>query len=301
MRSYMQLILFALLLLTPLASFGAETLKLRYVTSALADEAAGQLKFPEGVACNDKSVLIVADTGNSRLVRYNIQDKTLKGGTAIKLPQLLHPVRVQLNSKGDIYVLDGKQRKILHLTPEGAFVAYLDPQGMSGSGNLAITSFKIDAADNLYLVDISQGRVLVLDPAGKLVRQIDFPKVYGFVSDLAVTPGGDILLLDSVNAVVFVAKKDSTLFTPLTGSMREYMNFATYIAAGKAGEFYLVDQDGGAIVVMGLDGSFLGRQLGLGWKNGLLYYPTQICINKNGEFFIADRNNSRVQMFDSAK
>jgi DNA-binding beta-propeller fold protein YncE len=301
MRSYVQFILFAVLLVTPLGSFGAETLKLRYLTTVAADEKEGQLKFPEGVACNDKSVLIVADTGNGRLVRYSFQDKVLKGGTEIKIPQILYPVRVQLSTKGDIYVLDGKQRKIVHLNPEGAFVGYLEPQGMTGPANFVITSFKIDSADNFYLADISQGRVLLLDPAGKFVKQIDFPKSYGFISDLAITPGGDILLLDSVNAAVFVAKKDTAAFTPLTSSMREYMNFPTYITAGTRGEFYLVDQDGGALVVLGLDGSFLGRQLGLGWKTGLLYYPSQICISKNGEFIIADRNNSRVQIFESVK
>lgn len=301
MRSYLQFILFSLLLLTPLASFGAEALKLRYLATVSADEKEGQLKFPEGVACNDKSVLIVADTGNGRLVRYTFQDKALRGGTEIKLPQLVYPVLVQLNAKGDIYVLDGKQHKIVHLSPEGAFVGFLEPQGMTGPANVVIKSFKIDSADNLYLADIKQGRVAILDPAGKFVKQIDFPKDYGFISDLAVTPGGDILLLDSVNAVIFVAKKDAAAFTSLTNSMREYMNFPTYITAGTKGEFYLVDQDGGALVVMGLDGSFLGHQLGLGWKTGLLYYPSQICISKNGEFFIADRNNSRVQIFESAK
>jgi DNA-binding beta-propeller fold protein YncE len=301
MRSYVQFILFVFLLLTPLVSFGAETLKLRYLTTVSADEKEGQLKFPEGVACNDKAVLIVADTGNGRLVRYSFQDKVLKGGTEIKLPQLVYPVRVQLNAKGDMYVLDGKQRKIVRLNPEGAFVGYLEPQGMTGPANFVVTSFKIDSADNLYLGDISQGRVVVLDPAGKFVKQIDFPKDYGFISDLAVTPGGDILLLDSVNAVVFAAKKDAAAFTPLSKSMHEYMNFPTYITAGTRGELYLVDQDGGALIVMGLDGSFLGRQLGLGWKTGLLYYPSQICITKNGEFIIADRNNSRVQIFESAK
>jgi hypothetical protein len=45
------------------------------------------------------------------------------------------------------------------------------------------------------------------------------------------------------------------------------------------------------------DGSFLGRQLSMGWNEGLLYYPTQMCINEKGEAFIADRGNSRIQIF----
>ncbi len=35
----------------------------------------------------------------------------------------------------------------------------------------------------------------------------------------------------------------------------------------------------------------------MGWKEGLLYYPSQLCINEKGEIFIADRNNNRIQIF----
>jgi hypothetical protein len=63
------------------------------------------------------------------------------------------------------------------------------------------------------------------------------------------------------------------------------------------GTIYIVDENGGGIVILGVDGTFVGRQLTMGWTEGLLYYPSQICINGKGEVFIADRGNSRVQIF----
>ena len=220
----------------------------------------------------------------------------------IKIAQLSSPVRVQINSKGDIYALDGKNHSIVHLNPDGAFVGILEPKGVTAPASFITKSFKIDSNDNIYLLDIAGERVLQLDPTGKLLTQIPFPKNYGFCTDLAVTLGGDILLLDSVNSVIFTAKKDKPVFVPLTKSMRDYMNFATYIStSGSGGEIFLLDQDGGAIVLVGPDGTFQGRRLSLGWKAGLLYYPTQMCMNKNGDVFIADRNNSRVQIFENVK
>ena len=59
----------------------------------------------------------------------------------------------------------------------------------------------------------------------------------------------------------------------------------------------LVDQNGGGLALLNKDGSFLGRKLSMGWNESQLYYPAQICISKQGYMFIADRNNSRVQMF----
>ncbi len=55
MRSFIKFSLLAFMLLYPLHSFGAEALKLRFLTTVTTDEKEGQLKTPEGVACNDKS------------------------------------------------------------------------------------------------------------------------------------------------------------------------------------------------------------------------------------------------------
>jgi hypothetical protein len=54
-------------------------------------------------------------------------------------------------------------------------------------------------------------------------------------------------------------------------------------------------------VVLGADGAFQGRQLAIGWGDGYLYYPAQLCINGAGTAFIADRSNNRVQIFDTSR
>ena len=77
------------ILLLPMKSFSAETVKFRYLQSVYFDDKGGGLKQPEGVACNEKSLLIVGDTGNDRLLQYTFQEKSLKAGNEIKIPQLI--------------------------------------------------------------------------------------------------------------------------------------------------------------------------------------------------------------------
>jgi hypothetical protein len=301
MRTIFKYIFLPVLLLTPLVAYGADTLKLRYIAFASVDDKGAALKMPEGIACSDTD-LFVADTENGRLVHYTYQDKNLKGGNEIKVAQISFPVRLQLTSKGEIIVLDGRTHKVARLSADGAFVGNIEPQGVTSPANYTIKSFKLDQSDNLYLLDIFGERVLKLDQGGKVIAQFPFPKGYGFITDLAVTLGGDVLLLDSVKSMVYVSKKDNPAFVPFTKEMSGYMNFASYITTASGGaDIYLLDEDGGAVVVIGPDGSFKGRQLGLGWKPGMLYYPTQICMNKKGDVFIADRNNSRVQIFENVK
>ena len=268
------MIIFILLvigLFSSVKSFSAETVKLKYIQSVYFDEKGAGMKQPEGVACNEKDLLVVGDTGNERLLRYSYQDRNLKGGTKIKVPELSNPIRLQINSKGEIFALAGKKRRIFRLSPEGAFKGYVDAEGVPSPSTFVPRSFKIDGNNNIYILDIFTGRVLVLNPEGKYQKQIPFPKDYGFFSDLSVDSKGSILLIDSVRAMVFSAPKDSNSFSPITKSLREYLNFPTGITTDSRGMIYIVDENGDGIVVLGRDGSFVGRQLSMGWNEGLLY------------------------------
>jgi hypothetical protein len=69
------------------------------------------------------------------------------------------------------------------------------------------------------------------------------------------------------------------------------------LTTDRQGRLFLVDRNGSKIIIVARDGSILGRLSAKGWKEGLLSYPSQICINDRGEIFIADTNNNRVQVF----
>ncbi len=290
-------VIVACVVLSGLDALGAERMRLRHLTSIYFDEKGASIKNPEGIACNDASALVVGDTGNGRLLRYTVDNRTVKPGGEIRVPQLTYPIRVQLNSKGEIFALDGKQRRIARFGVGGQFQSYVTPEGAPRPATLIPRSFKIDRADNLYLLDVFSARVLVLGPDGKFQRELAFPKAYGFFSDLAVDFKGSIFLLDSVQATVLVAAKDAKTFTPLTQGLREHLSFPTSLTTDSRGGLYVVDENGAGVVLLGQDGSFLGRQLAMGWSEGLLYYPSQVCVNDKGEAFIADRGNSRVQIF----
>jgi sugar lactone lactonase YvrE len=296
-RAIFPILLILSLLSTPVASLNAQTVKFRHLLSLYSDDKEGGMKNPEGVACSERSILIVSDTGNGRLLRYTFQGKAVKAEGEIKVPELTYPLRVQINSKGEIFVLDGKKRRILRLSPAGEFKGYVDPQGLPPSPAMIPRSFKIGTNDSIYILDIFGERVIELTPDGKYKKHLEFPKDYGFFSDLAMDPKENLLLIDSTQRMVFSAARESKGFLPLTKNLREYLNFPTNLTTDARGRIYIVDENGGGIVILGQDGSYLGRQLSMGWNEGLLYYPTQLSVNEKGEAFIADRGNNRVQIF----
>jgi len=275
----------------------ADASKLRFVVAIYLDEKGVGLRQPEGVACNDRSTLIVGDTGRGRLLRFTVEERDVKPTGEMRAPQLTAPIRVQMNSREEVFALDGRQRRIVRFDAKGEPRGYLDPDGVPGSASIVPRSFKIDRDDNIHLLDVFSARVLVLGPDGKFLRQIGFPKEYGFFSDLAVDSRGRTYLLDSVRAEVHAAQKDAQGFSLLARNLRTHLSFPTSITVDGRGILYLVDEHGGGVVLLGQDGAVLGRQLAMGRNEGLLNSPSQICLNDKGQVFIADRGNSRVQVF----
>lgn len=281
-------------LFAPLSLAAAETVKLKHFGTLYVGRGEMGFNRPEGVACRN-GFLVIADTGNKQLVRFKLEGQALSPENVIPLPET-SPREVQLDTQGNIYVLDAKTRRVLKLTADGASQGALKIKGMVDD-KLIPKSFRIDNQGNLYLLDIFSNRVVIAGPDQAFIRQIRFPEKFGFFSDLAVNGQGDIFLLDGVKADVYVAAAGSDKFTRLTQGLKEFINYPTNISLDERGIIYLSDQNGSGLVLIGKDGSFLGRKLTAGWDEGQLEYPAQTCINGQDQLFIADRDNSRVQMF----
>jgi sugar lactone lactonase YvrE len=285
----------------PAFSSAAETARFVFSKAIYVDDKGKAIKYPEGVACDNKNLLIIADTLNNRLLKYSFKDGQIQGGSEIKTPEISFPMKVQVNSKGEIFVLNDKPIRILHLSPDGEFKGYVAPQDLPAPPAFIPRSFKISGDDSMYILDIFSSRVIVLGPDGKFQRSVAFPADYGFFSDLAIDATGNILLIDTLNSQLFIAGRDAEKFSPFSTPEKAHLDFPTNLTIDSRGLIYVIDRNGDGIGVFGKDGSFVNRQLTFGWNEGLFRYPSQICVNEKGEAFIADRDNNRVQIFNILK
>ncbi len=256
----------------------------------------GGLNKPEGVACSSVyDEIVVADSGNGRLMKYSFKNGTVTGQTEIHPFQISYPIEVQMNSKGEIFALDGKLHRIAHLSSGGKFEGFVNATGAPSADSIIPKSFKIGSNDNIYILDIFGQRVVETDLNGKYLRQIAFPKDAGFITDLTLAEG-KIILLDSAKAGLYISSADGSSFLPFISNMRRFLDFPSYITY-EDGLIYVVDTNEGNIDLFGMDGSFHGRRSGLGWVEGLLYFPEQMCVESDGYAVITDRENNRVQIF----
>jgi sugar lactone lactonase YvrE len=274
-----------------------EGVKLRPGTSAYADSKGVALARPEGILCTP-SAIVAADTGNGRFVVYDVGDRALTPKLEFQVAEVPYPIRIRLDGKGGFFALDGKSRRIVRLGLDGA-VKGIVPVDAGGASPI-VRSFAVGPDGDLYVLDVAGARVLVMDAAGAPVLQVALPPECRSPSDVAVGPSGRIYVLDGVGSRIFAAAKGETAASPLGASLSEDLAFATSLAADAEGRLFVVDQNGGGIVILGPDGSFRGRQSGMGWTEGLLRWPSSICLDGKGGIAVADRENNRIATFQIA-
>ncbi len=282
-------------LLAAAAVAQAQAVSLIHAGSIYEDDKDRPLRAPEGVACSDDGQLVVADTGNGRLVRMTFKNRLLTGGSEVKLPQLPSPTALQLDGKGNLLVLDRKLRKIGRVDAAGAFQGYVEPKG-EGLGPVVAGAFELDGSGTLWVLDLSSVQLLAVDSGGQVVRKLPLPRGGPVFTDLAVDAAGTVYALDAVRSSIWSAEKGASAMKPLVQGMKEVMTFPTFLATSR-GRLFASDQNGHGIAVFGIDGAYQGRLLSLGWGEGLIYYPAQVCVNDRDELFVADRYNNRVQAF----
>lgn len=274
----------------------AQGIILKHELTIYADEKDVGLRAPEGIACSDSTV-VVSDTGNARLVKFGLADKKLTAGVPLRLDQVKRPARVKVRSDGRILVLDDRTRTIVRIDAAGQFAGRVEYKGDAAPKGVMPGAFDVDASGALYVLDITTRTVLVLDANDSVVRRIELPKERTKVfADVAVDPAGTVYAIDAVGAVLWSAQKGDAAFKPLSKSLKEYMSFPVALTVFR-GSLLVVDRHGNGLVALGLDGTYRGRQLAMGWTDGLVYYPTQACVAGGGEVFLADRGNNRVQLF----
>jgi streptogramin lyase len=274
----------------------AQAISLVHVTSIYEDDKDRPLNKPEGVACDDQGRVVISDTGNGRLMNLSFKNRQVAGRSEVRLTQLPAPAALQLDPKGDVLVLDRKARKIGRVDPAGQFQGYVEVKGVASPSSVVPGAFKVDGAGSIYVLDLAGVKVLVLDADGNVTRQVELPRGGAVFTDLAVDPAGSVYTLDAVGSTIWVADRTATTFKRLVQGMKDVVQFPTYVAVNR-GRLFVTDQNGHGLAVFGIDGSYQGRLLGLGWTDGLVYYPAQLCISGTEELFLADRYNSRVQVF----
>jgi sugar lactone lactonase YvrE len=286
----------AAILASPGVAGAAAGVILKHKLSVYADEAGKALKRPEGVACSDDGRIVVADSGNGRLLEFTFKGEAVMGGRPAVVSEASAPAQLQLDAGGEAFVLDGKSRAVVRLDAKLQPLGAVELKGVAaGTPAPAIAAFTL-APGAIALLDGAGKRVLLTDRAGTVTRTLPLPAGKGTFTDVAVDAAGTVFVIDAVQGALWSADKGAPEFRLLNGNLKEAASFPSQLTVDGAGNLFVVDRNGGGLLQLGTDGTFRARHREFGWADGQLQYPVQVCVASDF-LVVADRGNHRIQVF----
>lgn len=157
-----------------------------------------QFQSPHGIAISPSDDLIVADSGNHRVVVYLLPSLALR---RILVRDGWEPWDVALTRDCRLFVSDYAtgvvHRFDRHFEWRASYGPFVKP-----------TAIAVDAECNLYVIQEGASEVVVLDPHGKLLRTInvaDEAKGKFCPTGIAVDANGNVCIADAVDRTLYVA------------------------------------------------------------------------------------------------
>jgi len=271
----------------------------------------GQFDRPMGIAVDRYGNVYVADTGNSRIQKFDTSGyfitKWGSRGTGNGQFQGPYGVAVYANSmtEGYVYVTEPDAGRVQRFESDGTY--------MRQWGNDSIDSAEFEPWGIAAVYDKGQERVFVSDAANVCIHKFDtqgnqvlhwgsigtgnsqFHNPIGIAGDggtylYTVDAESDRVQKFNTNGG-FIAKWGS----PGTGIGQ--CNVSTSAAAGLSDSVFVVDAGNNRIQKFNTQGSYITQFGSKGTGNGRFDMPVGIAADNYGNVYVTDSGNHRVQKF----
>lgn len=167
----------------------------------------------------------------------------------------------------------------------------------------ACSAVAVNRTGEIFVFHRGEHPILVFNAEGRYLRSWG-DDLIGSAHGLRIDRNDDVWVTDIGHHRVF--KFDSrgkllmSLGTGKAGDGPDEFNKPTDVAFGKQGEFYVTDGYGNARVLKFSPSGALLQQWGTaGREKGEFRVPHSIVIDSRGRLLVGDRENNRIQVFDS--
>lgn len=231
----------------------------------------GQLKSPSRVAVDAQDNLYVTDFGNNRIQKFNSSGTFLwkAGGTAASAVdgQFNQPVNIAIDSTGSVFVTDNGNYRIQEFSPSGTYI------GKFGQRNTGVTCPAHPSLDNMNGLSFDSSDNLYVSSSSTWCDNVyKFNSSNGYVGRLPI---------------------DNHAFRALhidTSTDKMYTLEGKLYISGVASWYELQEYT--------LTGTFV-QGWGKGIQNGEFRTPSEMEQDSDGNTYVIDWGNRRIQKFNA--
>jgi len=212
------------------------------------------------------------------------------------------PSGIALDSKGDVWVSDTDQNRVVEFTSTGTIIGSIKPSGADALDGP--TAIALDAAGNVYVADTGDNRVIEFTSRGAVIQVFGTASGSGELNaptGVAVTSSGTVLVSDTGNNRVV----EFTAQGVYSSSFDADMGGPAGIAIDSSGDIWvansgLADAGPDEALEYSASGTYLGS-LGGGESSALggLSDPSDVAVDASGHAFVADPDYGWVEEFDT--
>jgi len=264
------------------------------------------LQQPVGIAPHPRGGVLVADSGNNRVVWINDTGdvRATWGGEGDHLGQFQRPLGVAAGSDGRIYVADYLNDRVQVLAAsdesEGKWSSFGDDVGFMGPADVTV-----DQDGLVYVVEFNGGRVVKLDSSGRLLKtwgeQGHGLKEFYYPTRITTGPDGNLWVTDAYNHRLKVYDPEGNLLYIIgsEGDAKGQFNVPGGVAFDAQGRVWIADFFNNRLqrFTVSINGQPEDAMVWTGSEtdNDRLQKPTDLNIDlRTGELYVVDYGNNRL-------
>ncbi len=298
--------------------------RIRYLTSiATSDDIRGKKGFwrklweffrgpqvdamvkPMGIAVDRKGRIHVADPAAKRIHIFDVPKKRYRFVEAVGKQFLQFPINVGVDDEDNLYIVDGRLKRVFSLTAEGRPARVFGKPGqLQRPSGVAVDSRR----KLLYVADPPAHNVKVFNlRSGKLERIIGKrgvrPGEFNFPAWLATDAKGRLYVTDSLNGRIQILTAEGKPLSSIGKLGDGTGDFTTPkgVALDSDGHLYVTDAGFDNVQIFDVKGRLLLYFGGSGQAAGLFWMPAGIFIDHRDRIYVADSYNRRIQIFQYLK